>query len=302
MIDAADIEAARSISIASLVGGLKLRRSGADLVGACPVCKDGTDRFAVHVKKQLFNCRGCGGKGAGAIDYVMWRDGVARFAGSAQAVDNNRLKSQVAAADDHYQRQQAEKARWLWEKAEPAERTIVETYLRSRSIIVPVPRTIRFLPASAKHPHPCMISAYALAPEIEPGILGEPLNVASVHITHLLPNGSGKASIERPKITVGRPLGRPIAVAAPADGYASLIICEGVEDALTAFMASGQACWAAGSASYMPSLAGIIPEYFETITVCAHPDETGQRGARDLADRLADRGFPEIITVGLIDG
>ena len=32
--------------------------------------------FGVNVAKQVFNCRGCGGKGRGAVDVVMFLDGV----------------------------------------------------------------------------------------------------------------------------------------------------------------------------------------------------------------------------------
>jgi hypothetical protein len=54
--------------------GIKLRRSGAELVGPCPRC-GGEDRFAVNTKKQVWNCRGCGSKGS-VIDLVMALDAV----------------------------------------------------------------------------------------------------------------------------------------------------------------------------------------------------------------------------------
>jgi phage/plasmid primase-like uncharacterized protein len=40
---------------------------------ACPRC-GGKDRFSVHLGKQAFNCRGCGGRGGGAIDLVEFLD------------------------------------------------------------------------------------------------------------------------------------------------------------------------------------------------------------------------------------
>jgi 5S rRNA maturation endonuclease (ribonuclease M5) len=49
------------------------------LAGPCPKC-GGTDRFSVHLGKQVFNCRGCGAKGRGAIDLVMFLDGCAFLA------------------------------------------------------------------------------------------------------------------------------------------------------------------------------------------------------------------------------
>ena len=48
---------------------------GIDRAGPCPVC-GGKDRFAIHTKKNTFNCRRCGISGAGVIDLVMRTDNV----------------------------------------------------------------------------------------------------------------------------------------------------------------------------------------------------------------------------------
>ena len=63
-IDADTIRAARGMLIEHVAEqhGLRLRRSGAERIGPCPVC-GGTDRFSVNIRKQLFNCRGCDAKG-----------------------------------------------------------------------------------------------------------------------------------------------------------------------------------------------------------------------------------------------
>jgi len=53
--------------------GIKLRGS-VDRCGPCPRC-GGKDRFSVNLKKQVFNCRGCGANGGGAVDLVMFLDG-----------------------------------------------------------------------------------------------------------------------------------------------------------------------------------------------------------------------------------
>ncbi|ODT50278.1 primase-helicase zinc-binding domain-containing protein [Devosia sp. 63-57] len=42
---------------------------GIDRAGPCPVC-GGTDRFAIHTKKNTFLCRGCGISGSGVIKLV----------------------------------------------------------------------------------------------------------------------------------------------------------------------------------------------------------------------------------------
>ena len=75
-IAASDIDGARAISIANVARehGLALKKCGHEFVGPCPYC-GGTDRFSINVTKQVFNCRGCGGKGRGAISFVMWLGG-----------------------------------------------------------------------------------------------------------------------------------------------------------------------------------------------------------------------------------
>jgi phage/plasmid primase-like uncharacterized protein len=55
--------------------GIKLAGRNGKFAGPCPVC-GGDDRFAINIKKQLFHCRKCGGKGGGAIDLVMFLGGV----------------------------------------------------------------------------------------------------------------------------------------------------------------------------------------------------------------------------------
>ena len=56
------IERARNIRVEDEIErrGIKLRGRGADRCGACPRC-GGDDRFSIHTKKQVFNCRGFGG-------------------------------------------------------------------------------------------------------------------------------------------------------------------------------------------------------------------------------------------------
>jgi hypothetical protein len=60
--------------------GIQLRRVGFELVGACPVCGDGgkgsrSNRFAVHLRKNVWLCRRCQ-RGGGVVDLVMHLDGV----------------------------------------------------------------------------------------------------------------------------------------------------------------------------------------------------------------------------------
>jgi putative DNA primase/helicase len=54
--------------------GAKLRREGRELVGPCPVCRCGDNRFALNPDKNIWNCRGCS-KGGDAIALEMHLSG-----------------------------------------------------------------------------------------------------------------------------------------------------------------------------------------------------------------------------------
>jgi putative DNA primase/helicase len=70
------IDRARSVRIEDELfrRGIKLRGRNGALEGPCPIC-GGTDRFAVSLKKQVSNCRGCGARGGDTIALVQVLDG-----------------------------------------------------------------------------------------------------------------------------------------------------------------------------------------------------------------------------------
>ena len=65
------IEKARAVPI-ERIAPPGLKRCGKELVGPCPKC-GGHDRFAVHIDRGVFNCRGCGAKGDNiALAMLLW--------------------------------------------------------------------------------------------------------------------------------------------------------------------------------------------------------------------------------------
>ena len=76
-LDDTSIARARTVNISDIATarGLVLTKQGCELIGPCPLC-GGRDRFAIHVRKDVFHCRGCGDKGGSAISFVMWLDNV----------------------------------------------------------------------------------------------------------------------------------------------------------------------------------------------------------------------------------
>jgi len=191
-------------------------------------------------------------------------------------------------ASNDYARQQHDKARWLWSRRQLITGTIAEKYLRVRNITCELPATLGFLPARKPEHHPALISAFTLVDEPEPGVLRTLRDVDAVHITLIRPDGNGKAEVAKPKIMVGRPLGRPL-VLAPVNDLLGLAICEGVEDALSIRQATGLGAWAAGSATMLPALADSVPDYITCVSIFVDADEAGRRYSGELAARLNQR-------------
>ncbi len=77
-IPEAEIERLKSeVSVARLVeaAGIKLKKSGKDLLGRCPFHADDTASLVVTPGKNLWHCFGCG-IGGGPIDWVIKKNGV----------------------------------------------------------------------------------------------------------------------------------------------------------------------------------------------------------------------------------
>lgn len=132
---------------------------GIDRAGPCPVC-GGEDRFAIHTKKNTFNCRGCGISGGGVIDLVMQTERV-EFVAACEIVTGRqaeaapdpvvtaRLRAEAEAAqtkrdnEETRYREAARKAAYdTWKRAfrprwgDPLDdmRSPVVAYLRRRGI------------------------------------------------------------------------------------------------------------------------------------------------------------------------
>ena len=205
------------------------------------------------------------------------------------------------------EREQARKAAWLWQHRQPIGGTIAEAYLRSREIACDPPATLGYLAPTKPGHHPALIACFDLPEEVEPGRLVTKPHIEAVHLTFLKPDGSGKANVSPNKIMVGGSLGLSI-VLAPLNDLFGLAVCEGVENGLTIFQATGLGVWCAGSARHMPALADTIPRDVEAITIYADDDKPGRKGAIDLAEGLYARckrpggflrGEIEIIIEGL---
>lgn len=207
--------------IADVVGKFtKLTKRGRRYDGLCPFHNEKTPSFQVYPDEGRYVCRGCG-RGGDVI--AFWRekynlsfpDAVKELRSGAGLADD------PVAADEALKRSQAaeearridaerrktfsrNKAVELWRSSVPGAGTPVETaYWPSRGLWVPVPWNIRFLAAVEywwTHPVTDVSQVLATTPamvtRIDHPLTGKFMGVV---VTHLRPDGSGKAELFDPQ-------------------------------------------------------------------------------------------------------
>jgi hypothetical protein len=309
-----DAKAADILNVAQSLGA-RLKRQGPEMVGPCPCGVAKHDGLQIHAAKGLFLCRPSGARGdaiamvehlrgGDATEAAEFLTGQGRPGGPRQP--NHEAKRPKPAprpapppieaiskpTDD------GAKARWLWRQRLPiTEGSPAWSYLRAaRGFSGPVPATLGWLAAHDNYP-PSLIAAFGLATEPEPGVLHiADGDVRGVHLTRLTSDGSGKAGGPSAKITVGTgSVGFPIVLAPPND-LLGLAVVEGVEDGLSVYQATGLGAWAAGSAGRLAALASAIPEWIDSVTIIAHADPAGVRGANALFAALQIRKIQTIVS------
>ena len=273
--------------IAKALGG---RRAGAGWTARCPAHADSTPSLSISVSsndKVLVHCHaGC--DQAQVIGALKCRGLWPEQSSRSFTRDFTRKGGNDPV---HYDADRTSVAKALWTKSIPAKGTLVETYLKKRSLNILLPATLRFLPPTGDYP-PTMLAAFGMAQESEPGVLFVPPDaIRAIHLTRLKPDGMGKADHPNPKIILGRgAAGVPIVVAPPND-LLGLAITEGIEDALSVHAATGLGAWAAGGAGRMPALAEAVPDYMDCVTIYGDDNKAGIAGATALLRRLNDRGI-----------
>lgn len=165
-----------------------------------------------------------------------------------------------------------------WNKSISAARSIGEVYLRSRGITLSVPDALRFQPYrwhSREHIGPALIA----------GISNVDGVVEGIHQTWLASDGSGKASIDDPRKTLGEIKGGAIRLGpiGPTIGLA-----EGVETALSFMQASGIVTWSALSVVGMRAVQ--LPPSVRHVVIAADGDDYGEAAAFSAAVRFRQEG------------
>ena len=257
-------------TIARELGGHK---SGAGWMARCPAHDDRVPSLSISDApngKILVHCHaGCDQhRVIGALKSLRLWDAV-----TDSSEVTTRAKPNSNRPSDRDDVDRTERAMQIWRASKLGQDTVVESYLRSRGIIIAVPDTLRFHPA-LKHPTgqvlPAMVSL------VRRGRDGQPIGI---HRTFLRHDGAGKAPVEPTRMMLGPCRGGAVQLAAPGE---VLLIGEGIETCLAAMQATGLLAWAALSTSGLRSLD--LPKVAEVI-ILADGDEAGEAAARSAARR-----------------
>lgn len=171
----------------------------------------------------------------------------------------------------------------IWKRSFPAEKTLVEKYLRSRGYKKSIPSTLRFHP-SLKHTPTGMV-----LPAMIGGVCVAGGNsIVAIHRTYLTAKGD-KISGSHAKMCLGSVRGGAVQLA-PAGEV--LAVTEGIETALSVMLATQIPTWAALSAGGIEKL--ILPSLpcAREIIICADNDAhgVGQRAAKHAATKWLAEG------------
>lgn len=266
-------------TLPSIVGAsVKLIRAGNEYKACCPFHADKSPSFTIFSGGQRFHCFGCGANGD-VLDYLMRLHGVGLRDAAAMLTGGNLPSVQIAPAPADDGADRIAEAKAIWRAAQPVSGTLAERYLRTRSLHLDIPESIRFarLRYGTKGPeHPVLVAAVASADN----------RLIGVQRTYLNATGTGKAAVPKPKLSLGRVSGGAIRLAPCA---ASLIVCEGVEDGLSLAQVLGRAVWVSAGASMLPSM--IFPPGVRSVAIGGDNDEAGRLAARKAAEAFEHRGI-----------
>jgi hypothetical protein len=290
------VERARALPIeAGLLGRTVIWKRGDRGVERCGPCLKcgGDDRFSIHTTKGLWNCRGCGCGGKGAISLAMHVASV-DFYGAVELLTGEPRPQGALELPDTPERIIAGLVPVIGSPGEQylAERrwiniTAVRDALERKDVIGWHPAVYLNEPGDLQHGIPVHpLHGQRLGCIV--GIMTDPITgrpTGAISRTYL--------DADLQKIGKAKTLGKPqdiIRLSRDEDVHEGLFLTEGLETALTAMAIGLRPVWATGTTGVMkrfPVLPGI-----EALTIIADHDHNGagERAAREVANRWREAG------------
>jgi phage/plasmid primase-like uncharacterized protein len=268
-----------------------LKKQGRDYLGLCPLHDEKTPSFTISPQKGFFHCFGCGAHGD-VIDFVRktkgvsFKQAVAELTGKAQFDTQEIVKNKNIRPTPKKKKFEETLAKQIWESTQPLEGTLGEIYLKERNCWLPPDNShLRFIPELTYPLSPHKGEKFpALIGLVTHAITQEPLTIRQIFLSK---DGKGKAPVKVQKINFkDLPASEGvIRLVADEDVFDTLTIAEGVETALTAFMAAPPV-WATGDSSNLSKLPVI--GRVNDLLIIADNDEAGKRASETCATRWTD--------------
>lgn len=282
-MSAIDIQRLRAdFPIPTVAGAVvPLKKAGAEWKGCCPFHADRSPSFTVFDGGQRFMCFGCGATGD-VLDFVSryYRLGLRE---SAMKLAGNILPTvevvPQSCSREQFSDDRTNEARAIWRGSKPAPGTLAEAYLRSRGINIAIPESIRFTSlcyGKRGREYPCLVAVVA----------GPDSKFWGIQRTYLADDGSGKANLPKPKLSLGKVSGGAIRLA-PVSG--NLVVTEGLEDGLTLQQTMGAAAWVAAGASMLPKMR--FPDLVTSVAIGGDNDAPGRSAADKAAQAFRKVGL-----------
>lgn len=277
---------ARAHPLSEVAGAAtRLVVAGREWKGHCPFHADRNPSFSIYHGNtgMRWHCfAGCGG--GDVIDFVakMHGVGIVEAARILSAGEMRFTAAPVVAAPERLNR--VREATAIFDRAVPAADTLAEKYLAGRGILPPYPPDLRFtlLPYGNSAPLPCVVCGIR---NVEGALVG-------VQRIYLRRDGISKASVPKPKLSLGRLTGGSFRIGEPAEA-GTLAVCEGPEDGLSLHRLSGIPVWVAAGVGNLPKM--LFPQSVHRIVVGADNDAAGITGARRAAEVYSERGL--VVTI-----
>lgn len=281
------------LPIAAVIGrSVRLKRAGKNWTGCCPFHAERSPSF--HVYPDHYHCFGCGAHGD-VIGFVMQAEGLAfpeaaaRCAAEAGITAGEGLAHREppaprpAPAPEPPRTLDLAQAHWRESIELTDAASLAPVYFDSRGLRPPDCPDLRFH-CSAWRDREHGPRGPALVSLMRDPITAEPVGV---HLTHIRPDGRGKAEGPAPKVMLGR--SGLIMLTRSIDVSEGLGICEGLETGCAILQRLGWApiwvCTSAGGVARFPVLRGV-----ECITAFADADTPGMNAAKECTQRWADAG------------
>jgi hypothetical protein len=194
-------------------------------------------------------------------------------------------QASASKASDGDEAHRIEKALAIWDKAVSPRGTLVETYLRSRALLLPLSLSSRVIRYHPKCPWRDDDSGQTI---FVPAMVAAMRSIETDEISAIQRTRLSRDAKKISRRMLGMASGAAVKLDANKSVADRLIIGEGVETAMTARQIGLRPTWALGSAGALqnfPVLDGI-----ETLTILAENDAANKRAAEACAMRWYDAG------------